>query len=88
MLRWVLSFAEPFVLSFSLDHLHVLLSALSHTMSELPIAETLSLKTLAFAFAFQSMKVGLIIAKCFSCLIVIVMLGAVGRNTVANQLDL
>ena len=56
-------------------------------MSELPTVETLSLKTLAFAFAFQSMKIGFIITKCFSFLIVILMLGTVGRNTVANQLD-
>ena len=56
-------------------------------MFELPTAETSSLEALVFAVAFQSMKIGLIIAKCFSFLIVILMLGAVGRNTVANQLD-
>ena len=72
LLRWVLSFADPCVLSLSLHLLNVLLSALSHTMSVLPTVETLPLKT--SAVAFQSMKTGLIIAKCLSCLIVIVML--------------
>ena len=40
----------------------------------LPTVETLSLKTLASAVAFQNMKIGLIIAKCLSCLIITVML--------------
>ena len=55
----------------SLHHVNVLLPAFSQTTSVLPTVETLSLKTLAFAFAFQSMKIGLIIAKCLPCLIVI-----------------
>ena len=67
-LRWVVSLLEPFVLSLSLRH--VFPSAISPTMSVLPTAETLSLKV--FGFAYQSMKIGLMISKCFSCLIVIV----------------
>ena len=57
-----------------LHHLNVLLSAVNQTMSALPTVEILSQKTPALAFAFQSMKIGLIIAKCLPCLIVIVML--------------
>ena len=74
LLRWVLSFADPFVLSLSLHHINVLLSALSHTMSLLPTVVQWSLKTFALTFALQSVKIGLIIVKCLSCLIVIVML--------------
>ena len=47
-----------------LHHVNVLLSALSHTMSVLSAVETLFLR--AFAVAFHSMKIALIIAKCLS----------------------
>ena len=49
-------------------------------MSVLPAVETLSLKPLALAFAFQSVKIELKIAKYLSCLIVIVVLSEAHFN--------